>query len=255
MTKQEVMQIIPQKEVIYLIFSKLTRSAYLECNAETFEDEVFLFDTEEEANAFVEEKEKNKIPVSAGRVTKSNVFRMFVDLYPIGVNIVNIFIGKECVRFPLDEIVKRPPDEEIDKSKIVENQQLSMSMLYFLQEARKPEGADQSKVLEMEEELVANLYKASYILPIKKEQTEGKEVIRLMLIPMQNGSQMIPIFSDSLSFQNFVGEQTTEGLILKFDGLDKMELPKEAAGFVLNPAGPCLAMGKEYLKSIRETFE
>ena len=255
MTEQEIMQTIPQKEAVYLIFSKLTRSAYLECNPVTFEDEVFLFAEEEDAKAFVEEKEKEKIPVATGKVSKNNLFRMFVDLYPIGVNVVNISVGKEKVRVPLDHIVKRPPDEEIDSTKIIENQQLAMSLLYFLQEARKPEGIDGSKVHEMEEEMIRNLYKAQYILPIKKEQVDGKDIVRMMLISMQDKSQMIPVFSDSISFQNFVGEQTTEGIVFNFEALEKMEIPNEAAGYVLNPAGPCLAMTKEYLKNIKEAFE
>lgn len=255
MTKQEVMELIPQKEEIFLIFSKLTRSAYLECNEETFEDEVFIFDTEEEAKAFAQAKEEQLIPVTAGRVVKKHMFRMFVDLYPIGVNNVNIYIGKELVKIPLKEIVSRPPDDQIDKTKIIENQQLAMSLLYFLQEARKPKGMNMDKIHEMEEEMAANIYKAEFIMPIKKDEVDGKKVIRLMLIPMQDKSQMIPVFSDSVSFQNFVGEETTEGVLVSFKSLSEMELPKEAAAYVLNPAGPSLVMGKDFLQNIKNMFE
>ena len=55
MTKLEFLKTLPKREKIYIIFSRLTHLPYVECNGETFDDEVFLFT--EEADALERAKE------------------------------------------------------------------------------------------------------------------------------------------------------------------------------------------------------
>ena len=49
MTKLDFLKTLPNREKIYIIFSRLTNLPYVECNARTFDDEAFLFTGEEDA--------------------------------------------------------------------------------------------------------------------------------------------------------------------------------------------------------------
>lgn len=259
MTKQELSQILPEVEGVYLIFSKLTRSPYVECDPETFEDEVIIFLNENEATACAEQMEKHEIPVIAGKVSKQNMLRMFAELFPIGVNNIRFFVGgEESLIVGLEEVVKRPPLEEVPENvRPIENPQLSLSMLYFMQEARnKKENKDLDKIHELEEEMIANVYRSSYILPTKDAEVEGQQAVKFMLVKMQDGTQMVPIFPDTVSFANFVGKEAeVKGIVLSPKKLLDINLPPEASGYVISPAGACLAMTKEYLEAIVKSFE
>ena len=133
----------------------------------------------------------------------------------------------------------------------MENPSLQLSMMYYLQEARKPGGvaADAvDQVAELEEEMAVNLIRAKYLLPIKEVEINGKKATQLMMMKIKNGDVMVPIFSDVLEYGRFKRDQELKAVITDFEKLAGMPLPEEVKGFMLNPGGVGLVLTKEYLQ-------
>ena len=138
MTKKDVIHSIPNLEQIFVIYSRLTRLPYVECNAETFDDEVFIYTDETAAHERVNALTADNRISFCMKVEKKDMLRIFSELYGYGVNAVAFQKGGETFHIQLNEIIRRPDFSKLPENKRpLENPQLQLSMIYLMQELRR----------------------------------------------------------------------------------------------------------------------
>lgn len=250
MTKLDFLRSIPGREKLYIIFSRLTNLPYVECNDETFDDEVFLFAEEADALERARELSTGKQPAMAVKVGQKDMLKLFADLYVYGVTALAVAVGKDVLRLQLSEVVRRPGLERIPEDKRpIENPGLQMSMMYYLQEARKDaEHTDTGRLEELEDEMAVNLMRARYLMPVKEVELDGRKVTQLLLMRAKSGDTLVPVFSDVVEYGRFKKEQELKAAVTDFAKMAKMPLPDEVRGFMLNPGGAAMILTREYLQ-------
>ena len=258
MTKDAFKQSIPELEKVFIIYSRLTHLPYVECNAETYDDESFFYTEEEKAVEMAKSLMEEKKAAVALKVEKKELLNTLSGFFSYGINMLVFRTGEEEYRFQLTELIKRPDFSKIPMEKRpmgiaepIENPGLQLSMMYFLQELRR--GAvksDTEKYRELKEEMDVNLQRARYLMPVQEAEKDGNKVLQLMMIKPKDGTVMMPIFTDILEFMHFRGKQETKLVLTDLGKMDKMSLPEEAIGFILNPAGAGLVLTKEYVKRL-----
>ena len=70
MEKMDVLEMLREAEDIYVIYSACTNMPFVYCDPETYDDEVILFDSEEEAKKQADRMLDAKIPVRLVNVKK-----------------------------------------------------------------------------------------------------------------------------------------------------------------------------------------
>lgn len=230
--KQAALQRLKDSKVLYVLMSACTKSPYVFCNPETFDDEVFLFVNPEDAQAEVKRLLEEKIPVSAAKLENNQLLLFYTNLFTMGVNALLIKeSGKEQL-IQLEELVKRRADDLEAEGKIwVENPALHLTTLYYMQEARRQPGPEMDlRLQELQEEIEVNFRKGSFILAIQKEGNG------IPLVKLKSGDVYQAAFTDVLEFQKFNREDKLRPVMVSADKIAEV-LVKEANGVILNPMG------------------
>lgn len=230
--KRTAAEMLRKADAVYMILSLCTRMPYVVCDAETYDDEILLFFEEEAAKKVAEKLLKEKEPVQAVKVEKKDLLAFFVSLIPLGVNclLVNRDMPTE-VAIQLDEIIRRKNPE--DGKVLVENPQLHLTALYFMQEIRKMQKPEMSGELsELHEEMMVHYQRGSYIIPVK-------ENAGTLVMKQKNGQVFQPVFTDIQEYKKFLGMNKDKEIKTAVLPADKIAgiLAPEAAGVVVNPFG------------------
>lgn len=257
MTQNELLQRLPKIDGVYIIFSTATRCPYLVCNSETFDDEAMICMTEEIAKAKVEELRGQEIPVNQARIDQTKMLGFFNEFFAFGINAVRFIDENEEICIQLDDIIKRGDMSKLPENKRpIENPILQLSMLYFTQEVRM-KNRDMKKVHELEEEMVANVRKSKFLVPIQEADevnSEGKKEIKLMVLNAKDKDPAIPIFTDTFTMAHFLGKNSSKAVTLNIEQLLELNIPDNTRGFLINPNGAGLLLNKEQLGRIVKDF-
>lgn len=254
---------IQKKEEMIVAYCAYTNMPLVVCDPETYNDQVWIFDTEAQLQEFAKSYTEKKILLKGIKYMNKNFLAFFSTLFTIGVNELVFVSENSQEKIELADLIRRPDYSKLPKEKQpVLNAELQLTGLYFMQEASRPVPNDQKPQLkELEEELAANLYKAKYIVPI--EFLEGPESeaeklksrkYRLPILKNKNEDILQPVFTDPTEFGKFNRENKLRALVLPFSNLSKL-LIKDSKGFLLNPAGFHIAMPKELLEGLSKRFE
>lgn len=217
---------------LYVVVSACTKLPYVVCDPETFDDEVLVFFSQEDAEARAKSLAGEKIPVSVVKLENRQLLLFYTNLYTMGVNALLVTIsGKEEI-IQLEDFVRRRGDETGPEGKVwVENPALQLTAIYYMQEARRQPGPEmQPKLLELQEEIEMHFRKGNYILAIQKEGNG------IPLMKMKNGDVYQAAFTDVLEFQKFNREDKLRPVIVAADKISQVLAP-EAVGVILNPMG------------------
>ncbi|MCF0230153.1 MAG: SseB family protein, partial [Parasporobacterium sp.] len=143
----------------------------------------------------------------------------------------------------------------------IDNPGLLLSGTYFMQEASRPVPADQKENMsDLEEELAANMVKATYLMPV--ELLEGEESdaeklkanrFKIPILKTQNGDVFQPLFTDNVELSKYNRENKYKCLAVPFVNLEKILVP-EAKAYMLNPNGFHIMMPKDLLKGLKIRF-
>ena len=256
---------IQAMKTLFAIYSPLTKMPYIQCDEETFDDEIHLFTELENAKKFCQEMMKQKIPLAIRKLENEKaILQFYNELYQDGVNAVLYHDEINVTRMDLDKIVRLPEPDQ-NRQKPVSNPLLQLTAAYFFQEARRP---DQSKddpqrsrrLHELGEEMLVNIGRSTVILPVienpnpEGEESKGKQ---LGAVVLKNNKNEIfqPVFTDLHEiirmYPNSV--QKFRALNLPFSKLPAQVL-KDSKGFVLNPAGFNLLLNRDLLNLIAQRF-
>lgn len=252
------------KEVIILFFQP-TRMPYVECDPETFDDQVHVFGVEKEAEEFVKAYRENKHPVALMKIPQKHAPMILSSFYSLGVNAIVYHDNgmKTCLQ--LEQVVKKPKIfEEQEKKGLLPlaNPSLQLSIIYFMEEMYRNVEHDMNHARELEEEMVANLVRSKFIVASKAakegeafdpKNPEQQKVINY--IKDKDGQVFLPVFSDIGEFQKFYKDKAKGMgmLVMPFQNLRKHVLTDTKA-IILNPAGSHLQIVPEQLDKLIKAF-
>ena len=151
----------------------------------------------------------------------------------------------------LTEFVRRKDPEESKNGKVwVENPELHLTMLYYMQDLRRQPNQEITPELnDLQEEIGAHFTKGRYIVPLPEEGNG------IPLVKLKSGDIFQPIFTDVWEFQKFHKNPEVKLRMapIEFKGLLGALVP-QAKGFVLNPNGVNLILSREQLTAITKKF-
>lgn len=246
---------LQKAEALYVIMAQATGLPYVFCDPETCNDQVWLFTEEEEANRAADaESNARKLKLRAIKMENKHFLPFYTNLFFLGVNELLINRGIDALSLPLEQLVKKPDFSALPENKRpIFNPALLLTAAYFAQGKALPaEIQDKQELLELEEEMVADLVRGKVLVPVQLPEGETKpnpQNMRFPLIKLGNGKAFQPVCSDSNELQRFCqmqGQAKMNALTVDGEKLSTL-LVKEADGVFLNPTTVKLAIPKSKL--------
>lgn len=239
---------------IYVFYSACTNMAYIYQHPETYEDLLLVFSDKENAQAQAEGFRADKRPVQLITYKKEQYEAFFTGIHYIGADGVLLDWGKEETIYALPDLVETPDFAKLpNRVFAVNNPSLQISLLYFLQEARRPIPFEEKQGLrEMEEEVRANLFKATYLVPHRgnaENGGKGQKRFEMMAIKDKKGDAYQPLFTDAIELTKMMRGRQTACLIMPFKEIAKLKGP-QLAGYVINPMGQNLILKREQMETL-----
>ena len=244
-------QKLREADSLYAILSGCTKEPYVYCDPETMDDAILLFTDEEGAKVGAQKLAEQQIPVGIAKVDRKSLLLFYTSLYTMGVNAIQVHVGEEQKMIQLTEFVRRKDPEESKNGKVwVENPELHLTMLYYMQDLRRQPNQEITPELnDLQEEIGAHFTKGRYIVPLPEEGNG------IPLVKLKSGDIFQPIFTDVWEFQKFHKNPEVKLRMapIEFRGLLGALVP-QAKGFVLNPNGVNLILSREQLTAIVKKF-
>lgn len=249
-SKQEAVKELQNRERVYVAYAQATKLPYVTCDEETFNDQAWVFSTEEGIKEFGKKKLDEKILLMGMRYEKKDYPRFYGTLYAIGVNTVIWVDGEEQVEVDLPDIAKQNDMSKLEPSKRpLLNPTLQLSSIYFMQELRRPVEKDAHRDLrELEEEVLVNLRKSEYLIGMEVSEEDPKK-INIPYLKDKQERILQPVFSDVMEFEKFAKGRKMRIAKIPFAKLPEVMM-EQAQACVINPMGFNLVLNKEQLKKI-----
>lgn len=239
-----------------MLYSTLTKLPYVECDSETFDDQVYVYGTKEAAEAAVKAFEEKNIPVYSQHLLNKKFHQSFFELYLLGVNAVKTETDGVI---QLTGLVPKPDYTKLpeDKQPIL-NPEFLLTAIYICEEERRP-GAqkDTEELKQMKEELFAHLKESRLAMPaFITKSGETPDQVHFPVVALENGDRYCPVFTDLQTARDFEkqeekrlensGEKKPEYRYMKlyFDKI-LQALPKNIQGVIINPNTINLMMRKK----------
>lgn len=230
--KKAVLETLRTSQEVYTLLARTTNLPYVECDPQTYDDQVLLFLKEEDAKKAAERFIKEKTPVQVIRVEKKSFLPFYTSLYPMGVNCIVVNEGTSSrIAVQLNELVRRAEPDQLPQGQIwIENPQLHLTAIYFVQELRKSPGQQMTEEMkELYEEMLAHFGRGRYIFAVGKDQ-------EVPALKGRDGQVYQPLFTDPHEFQKFNREQKFHAAAVEADKIKNL-LNAESSGVVINPMG------------------
>ena len=250
-TEQEAIKELQTRDEIFVAYSQATKLPYVICDQESFNDQVWVFATEEEIKAFGKKKLEDKILLMGMKYEKKDYPRFYGTLYAIGVNSVVWVDGENQIEVELTRIARQADFSQLEpKKQPLFNSTLQLSGIYFMQELRRPIKKEERTVnlREMEEELIVNLRKSEFLLAMDVDPENPKK-INIPYLKNKKDEILQPVFTDVMELEKF-----TKGRKLRIAKVPFNKLPdlmiQQAIAYAVNPMGFNLILTKEQMAKI-----
>lgn len=249
-SKSDAVKELQNRDVVYVAYSQAARLPYVSCDEETFNDQAWVFSTEEGIKEFGKKLLDEKVLLMGMRFEKKDYPRFYGTLYAIGVNEVVWVDGDEQVKVNLPDIAKQADMSKVEESKRpLLNPTLQLSGIYFMQELRRPvKPEEHTNIRELEEELLANLRKASYLVAMDIDP-EDPQKINIPYLKNKKGEVLQPVFTDVMELEKFTKGKKLRVAKVPFDKLPDLMI-EQAISFAINPMGFNLLLNKEQMQKI-----
>lgn len=249
MNKTVILSLLKISKEIYCIMSAATRMQYVQCDPETYDDEILVFLKEDEAKEKAKELLKEGNPVHIAKIPQKNLLGFYSSLYVIGVNSIRVKMQYEPeMVIQLHELITRPADDQLPEGqKRIENPAFHLTALYFMQIMRSAKAKErQEEAKELSEELAAHFAKGTFIMAVQEDN-------KIPLLKQKDGNMkdvtFQPIFTDMPEFMKFNMNKKLKPLVVDMKKISEM-MAKEAKGVVVNPMGVNLVMQVERREKI-----
>ena len=247
---EEAIQELRNREEVFVAYSQATKLPYVTCDEETFNDQARIFATEEEIKEYGKQLLEDKILLMGMKYEKKDFPRLYGTLYAIGVNSVIWTDGDKQIEVEIQRIASQRDMSKIEPAKRpLLNPSLELSGIYFMQELRRPVKQEEHKnIRELEEELIANLRKAEFLIAINAEQEENGK-LHIPYLKNKDDKILQPVFTDVMEFEKFGRGKNLRVAKVTMDKLPGLMIP-QASAYVVNPLGFNLILNKEQVEKI-----
>lgn len=249
-SKEEAIKELQNRDMVYVAFSQATKLPYVTCDEESYNDQAWVFATEEEIKEYGKKKLEDKILLMGMRYEKKDFPRFYGTLYTIGVNSVVWVDGENQIEVELEKIARQADMSKLEPEKRpLFNASLQLSGIYFMQELRRPVKKEERKNMrEMEEELLANLTRSEFLVAMDTNPEDPSKV-NVPYLKNKEGEILQPVFSDIMEFEKFAKGKKLRAAKVPFDKLPDL-LMQQAKAFVINPMGFNLVLDKDQINKI-----
>ncbi len=256
-------------EYLYILFSRATKQPFIQCDEETFDDQIYVFTTEEMAKEFARPFAHDKYPLQIVKMAKNMVNTFLASLYRLSVNAVIIQDEGAPVRVELEKLAEKPDLEAMKNEPIPRaNPELQLTLAYFMQELTRPverTAAEKKELRDLEEEMAHNLIHARLIMAVDVTAVKGKwnpskpnNKVRIPIVKNKEGKTFQPIFTEMEEFRKFNAANKNNRVRMQlaavnYDSLEKVMAP-DAEGIVFNPMGANLILKREQLSVLKNKY-
>lgn len=259
-SKEEAIRALQTRDIFFAAYSMATRLPYVSCDEESFNDQAWVFATEEGVKEFGRKRMEDKDLVMGMRFEKKDFLRFYGILYSIGVNSVIWNNGGESLEVELKEIARQADYSKLEPARQpLFNSTLQLSGIYYMQALRRPVDKKQQEdrefmaerqenIRELAEEFLVNLQKAEFLIALDVDPNDPKKV-NIPYLKDKKEQILQPAFTDVLELQKFVGTKKYRIARVTFDKLPGMMI-QQAAAFVINPMGFNLPLTREQMKQL-----
>lgn len=248
---KEAGRILQKAEPLYVIMSGSTRLPYVECDEETYDDEVLFFDNQEAAESVVNDLAKEGYLVQSLMLPVNKRLAFYSSLFSIGVNAIKLNKGAQNQSLlELTQLVTRPVlprfsaeiAKQLKKDKNikfqVENPEFHLTAVYYIQKMRNKQANKwKEEAKELHEEMMIH-YQEGYYISARLE--DGG----IPLLRKKDGAALQPLFTDLQEFAKFqranTGMKLQNFIVSERDFLKFMV--KDASGIIINPFGISLVL-------------
>ena len=123
------------RQKIIVAFCGITNMPLLVCDPDSYNDQVWVFENENLLKKFAAAYIQRKVPIRGAIIPKNAFKNFYTTLFSIGANELVYTAEGSVSKFPLEEVVKRPDYSSLpEAARPVENPELQLTGLYFLQE-------------------------------------------------------------------------------------------------------------------------
>ena len=258
MSVEEAVKELQTRERFFVAYAQATKLPYVTCDEERFNDQAWIFATEEEIKEFGKKKLEDKVLLMGMRYDKKDFPRFYGTLYAIGVNSVVWNDGENHVEVEIEKIARQADFSKLEPEKRpLLNPTLQLSGIYFMQELRRPvkkeerqnvEEEKRQKVRELEEELIVNVRRAEYLLALDVNPEDPKKV-NIPYLKDKEGKILQPVFTDVMEFEKFARGKKLRLMKVPFQKLPELMM-QQADTCVITPMGFNLILSREQLTKI-----
>lgn len=249
-SKEEAIKELQTREMVYVAYSQATKLPYVKCDEESYNDQAWIFSTEEQIKEFGKQLLEDKILLMGMRYAKKDYPRLYGTFYAIGINSVVWVDGEDKIEIDLPDIAKQADLSKLEPAqRPLLNPTLQLSGIYFMQELRRPVEKDQhGNIRELEEELIVNLRKSEFLLAMDVDPENPKK-INIPYLKNKKDEILQPVFTDVMELEKF-----TKGRKLRIAKVPFNKLPdlmiQQAIAYAVNPMGFNLILTKEQMTKI-----
>mgnify|MGYP001076921910 FL=1 len=250
-SEQDAIKELQTRDAVFVAYSQATKLPYVICDEESFNDQVWVFATEEEIKAFGKKKLEEKVLLMGMKYEKKDYPRFYGTLYAIGVNSVVWVDGENQIEVELTRIARQADFSQLEpKKQPLFNSTLQLSGIYFMQELRRPLKKEErtANMREMEEELIVNLKKSEFLVAMATDPEDPKKV-NIPYLKNKQGDILQPAFTDVMEFDKFARGKKLRAAKVPFAKLPGLII-SQAKAFVINPMGFNLVLNRDQLKKI-----
>ena len=138
-SKEEAIKELQTREMVYVAYSQATKLPYVKCDEESYNDQAWIFSTEEQIKEFGKQLLEDKILLMGMRYAKKDYPRLYGTFYAIGINSVVWVDGEDKIEIDLPDIAKQADLSKLEPAqRPLLNPTLQLSGIYFMQELRRP---------------------------------------------------------------------------------------------------------------------
>ena len=248
-SKEQAVKELQNRDFVFVAYSQATRLPYVTCDEETYNDQAWVFSTEEGIKEYGKKCAENKILLMGMRYEKKDYPRFYGTLYAIGVNTVLWVDGEESCEVELTDIAKQDLSKLEPEKRPLLNPTLQLSGIYFMQELRRPiKNEERKNMREIEQDLLVNLRKSEYLMVMNVSEEDPKK-INIPFLKDKKDQILQPIFSDVMELEKFTKGKKMRVAKLPFTKLMDVML-ENAAAYVVNPMGFNLVLNRDQVKKI-----
>lgn len=260
---------VKDSESMYFIKTNLTNTTFVSCDNDDCDDLIYVFFLRNDAQNKVDELNKLAYSAFIEKIEKEKIVSSLGDLSNLGVNAINVkYKDGFSEILQLSDLIRMDADKLNEVTKVV-NPLFNITSLYFLQEFRRMMSVKNSdnntfdkavidevnseafnaKLKEAEEEMLINVIRSTFLMPVMK--SEGDKVGIITLNRGKDGNGFIPLFSDINEMEKFEKSEKTGISIVDFKKIQNIELPDKFEGFVINMYSTGVIITRDWVKSVK----